>query len=316
MAKTEQSKELTVPQYICSGVGIKKIAAALPRENAESFARHIAQVGATTWYMNPMLHECTKESFLGAVVQCAQFDLEPNNQLGQAYIVPYENKKESARLKRKVVEAQLQIGYKGLILLAHRSPDVLAIDAHEVWEGDEFDYQFGTGGFVRHRPAFRDPEKPFNEREGVSHFWAGVHLRGGAYKFDVMFAHEIWSIERRYSKASYTGRPWEANPYEMGKKTVIRRLLKTCPLTVNLAQAVDIDEATERGESPPVHMGTAEIVTPEGSLSDAQIEELEKLQMNGDAAESFAVWMNNNGYDMWSDIPAARFDEAKEACRQ
>jgi hypothetical protein len=53
----------------------------------------------------------------------------------------------------------------------------------------------------------------------------------------------------------------------------------------------------------------------DGPIAEAQIEELKKLQMNGDAAEGLTAWMANNGYDVWGDIPMSRFEEAKEACK-
>ena len=55
----------------------------------------------------PKLQECTQMSFLAALMNAAQLGLEPNTPLGQAYLIPYNNK--------GVLECQFQIGYKGLI---------------------------------------------------------------------------------------------------------------------------------------------------------------------------------------------------------
>jgi len=75
--------------------------------------------------VNPKLATCTKASFLGAMMNAAQLGLEPNTPLGQAYILPYQNK--------GVLEAQFQIGYKGLIDLAYRSGEVELVQAHIVY---------------------------------------------------------------------------------------------------------------------------------------------------------------------------------------
>ena len=41
---------------------------------------------------SPKLQECTKMSFLSALLNAAQLGLEPNTPLGQAYLIPYKNK--------------------------------------------------------------------------------------------------------------------------------------------------------------------------------------------------------------------------------
>lgn len=53
----------------------------------------------------PKLAECTQISFLAALMNAAQLGLEPNTPLGQAYLIPYNNK--------GTMECQFQIGYKG-----------------------------------------------------------------------------------------------------------------------------------------------------------------------------------------------------------
>ena len=58
----------------------------------------------------PKLAECTQMSFLAALMNAAQLGLEPNTPLGQAYLIPFQNK--------GVLECQFQLGYKGLINLA------------------------------------------------------------------------------------------------------------------------------------------------------------------------------------------------------
>ena len=55
----------------------------------------------------PKLQECTQMSFLAALMNAAQLGLEPNTPLGQAYLIPYNNK--------GTLECQFQIGYRGLI---------------------------------------------------------------------------------------------------------------------------------------------------------------------------------------------------------
>ena len=97
---------------------------------------------------NPKLAVCTPQSFLGAMMTAAQLGLEPNTPLGQAYLIPYKNKGTD--------EVQFQIGYKGLLDLAYRSGQVSTVQAHTVYENDQFDYQYGLDPKLEHVPAKTD----------------------------------------------------------------------------------------------------------------------------------------------------------------
>lgn len=49
----------------------------------------MARIAITVFRNNPRLQACTPVSFLGAVMQSVQLGLEPNTNLGEAYIIPY-----------------------------------------------------------------------------------------------------------------------------------------------------------------------------------------------------------------------------------
>ena len=126
VAKTQQATEQkSMQSYIRSMEGeIKK---ALPSViTPERFTRIVLSAIS----VNPKLGQCTPQSFLGAMMTSAQLGLEVNTPLGQAYVLPYNNKGK--------MEAQFQLGYKGLIDLAYRSGEVEVIQAHVVYENDEF----------------------------------------------------------------------------------------------------------------------------------------------------------------------------------
>ena len=96
----------------------------------------------------PRLRECTQISFLAALMNAAQLGLEPNTPLGQAYLIPYNNK--------GAMECQFQIGYKGLIDLSYRNPQMQIISAQVVYENDEFEYELGLNPKLVHRPVLKD----------------------------------------------------------------------------------------------------------------------------------------------------------------
>ena len=179
------------------------------------------------------LAQCTPRSFLGAMMTAAQLGLEPNTPLGQAYLIPYRN---HGRL-----ECQFQLGYKGMLDLAYRSGVVSTIQAHVVYENDEFDHEFGLEPKLRHVPAKRDRGAPVC-------FYAVFRTKDDGYGFDVMSVEEIRAHAQKYSKA-YKNGPWQTNFEEMAKKTVLKRALKYAPLKTEFVRAVASDETIRSGLS-------------------------------------------------------------------
>lgn len=92
---------------------------------------------------NPALQECTNQSILSGALLGESLKLSPSPQLGQYYLVPFNDKN-----KGKV--AQFQLGYKGYIQLAIRSGqykklNVLAIKEGElVYKGQKWDNMSGS----------------------------------------------------------------------------------------------------------------------------------------------------------------------------
>lgn len=177
----------------------------------------------------PKLAECSQMSFLAALMNAAQLGLEPNTPLGQAYLIPYQNKGK--------LECQFQIGYKGIIELVYRNPLVQTIQAQAVYENDEFEYELGLNARLFHRPVLHD-------RGEVTLFYALFKLANGGYGFEVMSKSDMESYAKRYSKAiasEYS--PWKTNFEEMAKKTVIKQVLKYAPIRTDFQKAVSMDES-------------------------------------------------------------------------
>lgn len=80
--------------------------------------------------VNPALQECTNPSILSAALLGESLNLSPSPQLGQYYMVPYENKKEGVKV------AQFQMGYKGYIQLAIRSGQYKKLNVLAIKEGE------------------------------------------------------------------------------------------------------------------------------------------------------------------------------------
>lgn len=220
------------------------LAAVLPKHVSPDRMLKIALGALRT---TPKLMECTVESLMGAVVQCSQLGLEPNTPLGHAYLIPFEKKKkQGGDWVVDKVETQIVIGYKGLIDLARRSGQVISISAHAVHANDHFDYAFGLDEKLEHRPAR-------SNRGSVTEFYAVAKLVGGGHAFDVMSAEEVNEIRdasQNYKFARDKSKTvWGQHYEEMGRKTVLRRLFKYLPVSIELASAAVLDDVSAAGRS-------------------------------------------------------------------
>ncbi len=214
----------TIQDYI--EVMAPAIKAALPSVmTPERFSR----ITLSALSSNPTLKECTPQSFLGAMMTAAQLGLEPNTPLGQAYLIPFKNHGK--------LECSFQMGYKGLIDLAYRSGEVSIIQAHTVYENDEFQYELGLDPKLRHIPAKGNRGKPI-------YYYAMFKTKDDGYGFQVMGIDEVTAHAKKYSK-SYGNGPWQTNFDEMAKKTVLKKVLKYAPLKSDFVRGISQDETVK-----------------------------------------------------------------------
>lgn len=185
----------------------------------------IIRMALTDFQTVKHLNECTQESFLGALMECSQLGLEPGRVLGQAYLIPFKNKQGQYICK-------LIPGYQGLCAIARRSGEIRAIYARPVYENDSFDYWYGLDEDLKHKPA--------KTSKGILVFvYAVARLANGEKQFEVMDIEEIEKIHTR-SRAADDG-PWQTDYVEMAKKTVLKRLCKSLPASVELRTSLAMD---------------------------------------------------------------------------
>ncbi|EOV0997617.1 recombination protein RecT [Edwardsiella piscicida] len=215
----------------------KQLAAALPRHIT---AERMIRIITTEIRKNPELAECTQQSFIGSVVQCSQLGLEPGNSLGHAYLIPFnKNKKNPAtgKWESSSKEVQLIIGYRGMIDLARRSGQIVSISARTVRQGDQFSYEYGLNETLKHVPSD-------NDSPPITHVYAVAKMKDGGVQFEVMTFSQIEKVRTGESKTPEKG-PWADHWEEMAKKTVIRRLFKCLPVSIEMQKAVILDEKAE-----------------------------------------------------------------------
>lgn len=239
--KTEKPKDLA--QLMASPAVQSQLKVALPRHMT---AERMARIATTEMRKVPKLAQCDPLSFLGAVIQCAQLGLEPGNALGHAYILPFDKRqKVNGQWQTVSTEAQVIIGYRGMIDLARRSGQIVSIEARAVYDGDEFDCCLGLDSKLTHTPDWQNPNR--SQPDKLRFVYAVAKLKDGGIQFDVMSRAEVDGIRSR-SKSADNG-PWVTDYAAMALKTVVRRLFKFLPVSIEMQQAVSIDEQAEAGIS-------------------------------------------------------------------
>ena len=177
---------------------------------------------------NPKILECDKESVILSALQAAELGLEPGGALGEGYLVPYGR------------TCQFIPGYRGFISLARRSGQIVSIEAHVVYSADHFECEFGLEPKLVHRP-----DLTAKDRGDILGFYAVARLKDGGTQFEFMPKADVEAIRKR-SRAAQSG-PWVTDYAEMGKKTVIRRIFKMLPVSVELVRALELQACAESG---------------------------------------------------------------------
>lgn len=138
--------------------------------------------------------------------------------------------------------------YMGLVDVLVNNGLVRKVEAHPVFEGEEFEVKHGTGGGIFHKP------NPWGKREkdnllGVYYY---AVLIDGTEMFDTLSKEEIDKIRKRAPSAKSSS-PWDTDYVEMAKKSAIRRAFKMIPKNgisedkVKSLEAVfDYDEKVEQ----------------------------------------------------------------------
>jgi len=212
---------------------------------------------------NPTLANATQESIVASVMRAAEHGLIPDGRGGA--LVPFRNNQKG------VMECQFIPMYQGLIDLARRSGQIADIFPATVRENDEFEFELGLNRKLVHKPAIKD-------RGEAILYYAVVQFTDGTTTFGPgpMTPEEIDAIKAR-SKAKNNG-PWKTDYEAMAWKTVIKRVLKFCPASVELQQAIQ--------ESDEIEFESMEIdITPDAGSADALNASLSGGDQNEEAVD-------------------------------
>ena len=196
---------------------------------------------------NSMLQECTNSSILSAALLGESLKLSPSPQLGQFYMVPFNNRKGGVK------EAQFQLGYKGYIQLAVRSGyykklNVLAIKEGELVkydpmdeeievnliEDDEIREQTPTTGYY----AFFEYTNGFRK----SMYWSRAKMEAHAKKYSQGYMRDL--------KDGTAFTFWAKDFDSMAFKTMLRQLIsKWGIMSIEMQTAYSADMAVIREDN-------------------------------------------------------------------
>lgn len=205
-------------------------------KRAAGFVTSVLQIVAN----NKALQNADPMSIYQSAAVAATMDLPINNNLGFAYIVPYNQsfKDDTGKWQKKQV-AQFQMGYKGFIQLAQRSGQFKTIAATPVYEGQLIE-QNPLTGFV-----FDFTKKTSDTVIGYAAFF---QLLNGFEKTLFMTIEEIRKHGGKYSQ-TFTNEKglWNTDFDAMATKTVLKLLLsRFAPLSIDMQRAVISDQGVVR----------------------------------------------------------------------
>lgn len=218
---------------------------------------------------NPALAECDNSTILSAALLGASLKLSPSPQLGQYYIVPYNDKKRGCKV------AQFQLGYKGYIQLAIRSGrykklNVLPIKQGELVHFDplneEIEVNLIDDEFARENAPTAGYYAMFEYTNGFKKgmYWSREKMMAHADKYSPAFSAESYQKlldgeipEKDMWKYSSF---WYRNFDDMACKTMLRQLISRWGvMSIEMQQALSIDEniITEDGTAEPAFVEDA-----------------------------------------------------------
>lgn len=238
----------------------EELAPHLPKGVTIDGVGHIVQEMAQ---QNPNLRLCTTSSLTRAISRGLRSGLE----IGETWhLLTFRNRELSAKHGRDVYECTGSADYKGIAALMIASGAVRAVEPHCVYEGDEFDYQYGLDAKCDHRPA---DSKSRGRMKGA---YVVLRLPFGGSTFLYLDIDEIDAVRQKHSMQWKRGEV----PYWYAQKTVLKRIAKTMPKDKRLAkalQAIGIDDESEREAADALASEVVEDVTREVAERPAHITE-------------------------------------------
>lgn len=227
-----QKKEMKFSSFMTSPAVVKKVNDMVGGKNGQQFITSIISAVSA----NPALQQCDGTSILSAAMLGESLKLSPSPQLGQYYMVPFNNKNGKV--------AQFQLGYKGYIQLAIRSGQYKKLNVLAIKEGE----------LIRYDPLNEEIEVHLindeleREKAKTIGYYAMFEYTNGFKKTmywsrEKMEAHALKYSKGYQAKKGYTF--WEKDFDAMAYKTMLRQLIsKWGIMSIDMQKAYESDMGT------------------------------------------------------------------------
>ena len=179
------------------------------------------RVVMTVVQQQPDLLAADRRSLLGSCMKCAADGLIPDGREAALVIfnVNAAPKGQSPKWEKRVQYMPMLAGIQKRI---RNSGEIAGIEAHVIYEHDEFIWKQGLEGTIVHNPKFPGPRG-----EPIGAYAIARFKDGSLPQYEVMDVDEINKV-RAVSKSKDHG-PWVQWWSEMARKTVFRRMAKWLP---------------------------------------------------------------------------------------
>lgn len=204
-------------------------------KRAQRFIASITSAVAT----NPALQECDPATILSGALLGESLGLSPSPQLGQYYLVPFNNTKKGCK------DAQFQLGYKGYVQLALRSGYYKHLNVISVKAGELVSYN----PLTEEVELNLNPDELARENSATVGYLAMFEYLNGFRKTiywsrEKMEAHALRYSKGYAAKKGYTF--WEKDFDAMAYKTMLRQLIsKWGVMSIDLQTAFEADFVQE-----------------------------------------------------------------------
>ena len=278
MENTQLTKQENKPKTLkdlISSDDVKNRLEEILGKRASTFATSVLQITQ----QNAMLQNAVPASIVGAAMTSATLNLPLNNNLGYAYIIPFNERQKDGSL---LIKAQFQIGYKGFIQLAMRSGQFKTIHTTDVKKGEmlnrdrlsgDIDFQWIDDDSVREQTETIGYVAYFRLLNGyeATLFMSMKELSGHGKKFSQTFKKDYGL--------------WKDDFDSMAKKTVLKLLLsKYAPMSIDMQTARDSDQAALQWNEEENTIDT-QYVDNEDVLIDAEEERIKAYLDNATTQE-------------------------------
>lgn len=235
----------------------------------------------------PALQECTNSSILSAALLGESLNLSPSPQLGQYYMVPYDNRSKGAK------EAQFQLGYKGYIQLATRSSQYKKLNVLSIKEGElirfdplneEIEVNLIQDDEQREAAPTIGYYAMFEYTNGFrkAMYWSRAKMEAHAKKYSPGYKRDL----EKGTSWTFWAKDFDAMAY----KTMLRQLIsKWGIMSIDLQDAIDSDMAVIREDGSKDYVET---VQPDqtaelGTVQEETASVIEESDQQQDAADEF-----------------------------